>query len=156
MIGKLSFILAFVLASSCAQPRYEKVDSLKPQSDGLGTAIQKASDCSLKFQNSLYCISWTWETQPTSKEVGALVFKIFRGNVFDDSPVLVDLALLPKLILWMPSMGHGSSPTSIARIDVGTYRATNVFFIMPGDWELRFLIMDGTTILDKAFAQITR
>ncbi len=46
--------------------------------------------------------------------------------------------------LYMPSMGHGSAPTKIGRavddrgnIILGTYRVNNMYFIMPGEWEVR-------------------
>jgi hypothetical protein len=46
--------------------------------------------------------------------------------------------------LWMPSMGHGSAPTQIQRVlndrgEVipGTYMVTNMYFMMPGDWDIR-------------------
>ena len=71
-----------------------------------------------------------------------MIFKVSRTNIFDGSPVLTDIAF-PTLILWMPSMGHGSSPTRVERLDTGTYRASEVFFVMPGEWELKFEASDA-------------
>lgn len=49
-----------------------------------------------------------------------------------------------EVSLWMPGMGHGSAPTQIQRvlddqgqIVVGTYQVSNMYFIMPGDWDVR-------------------
>jgi hypothetical protein len=46
--------------------------------------------------------------------------------------------------LWMPSMGHGSAPTKIqpqvnekGEVLLGEYLVSNIYFIMPGEWELR-------------------
>lgn len=51
--------------------------------------------------------------------------------------------------LWMPSMGHGSAPTQLQRVLdgegrllTGVYQATNVYFPMPGEWNVE-LILNG-------------
>ena len=119
-----------------------------------GNMEKKASDCALRFRNSRLCLAWRWEESPSNSKVGSLVFKVYRGNLFDDSPVPTDLSVLPSLLLWMPSMGHGSSPTTVTRIDVGTYRASNVFFIMPGEWEFRFQVKRDEELLDEAVTTI--
>lgn len=48
------------------------------------------------------------------------------------------------VVLWMPSMGHGSAPTQVERmldsegnLAAGRYRVRNVHFIMGGEWEVR-------------------
>lgn len=49
--------------------------------------------------------------------------------------------------LWMPAMGHGSAPTKIAPMKnergealLGTYLVSNMYFTMPGDWEIRITV----------------
>jgi hypothetical protein len=44
-----------------------------------------------------------------------------------------------KVSLFMPAMGHGSSPTAIAKLgeEPGVYRVSNLYFTMGGDWEVR-------------------
>ena len=59
-----------------------------------------------------------------------------------------------SVVLWMPSMGHGSTPTVVQRLDVGTYRASEVFFIMPGEWDLKFQLKTGSEVTDEALVQI--
>ncbi|MEQ1664122.1 MAG: hypothetical protein ABL927_01950 [Bdellovibrionales bacterium] len=48
-----------------------------------------------------------------------------------------------KVVLWMPSMGHGSSPTKIEQsLDqkgqpkLGAYEISNIYFIMRGEWDV--------------------
>lgn len=41
------------------------------------------------------------------------------------------------LKLWMPDMGHGSSPVTLTQFGVNKYKVTDAFFIMPGHWEVR-------------------
>ena len=43
-----------------------------------------------------------------------------------------------RVALFMPDMGHGSSPTKIAKLEgVGLYRVNKIYFTMPGLWEVR-------------------
>ncbi|MBK8203587.1 MAG: hypothetical protein IPK68_15090 [Bdellovibrionales bacterium] len=107
------------------------------------------ADCRSRFQSSGYCLLWQWENNPTSTQVGSLIFKVVRANALDDSPIPVDLTSVPALVLWMSSMGHGSSSTTVEKVDTGSYRAKNVFFIMPGEWELKFQVKDGNTVQDE-------
>lgn len=114
-----------------------------------------ATNCDLRFQTSGFCLSWKWEEAPTSQKAGTLVFKTYRANVYDGTPVMLDFATLPSLVLWMPSMGHGSTPTTVTRLDVGTFRATNVFFIMPGEWQMRFQVKLPNEQADEAIVDLT-
>lgn len=81
--------------------------------------------------------------------MGNLIFKTYRLNLLDQTPIEVDLFATPQVVLWMPSMGHGSTPTQTAWADQGTYRTTNVFFTMPGDWEIRFQVKNGSEVVDE-------
>ncbi len=44
---------------------------------------------------------------------------------------------LQSIDLWMPDMGHGSSPLEIAQIDVNKYSIKKAYFVMPGAWLVR-------------------
>jgi len=151
MPGRPIIFFATILLASCAQPKYEVIRSTSSTN-----SIDQGSkaDCSFRFQQSSYCLTWAWEEIPTSMKPGALIFKVFRPNVFDHSPVMTDFSTAPRLVLWMPSMGHGSSPTEVNRLDTGTYRASNVFFIMPGEWDLRFLAQDSSGDQDEVIVPI--
>tara|TARA_B110001454_G_scaffold219191_1_gene251107 strand:+ start:24261 stop:24740 length:480 start_codon:yes stop_codon:yes gene_type:complete len=142
MFGKFGFVLLLGLQLvSCAKPKYVQDESIANQNK-IAQEENKV-DCSILFSESKYCLSWFWETKPTASQPGSLIFKIFRQNQFDQTPVELDMAQVPEVILWMPGMGHGSSPTQTTRLDVGTYRASKVFFIMPGEWEIRFSVKEN-------------
>lgn len=58
-----------------------------------------------------------------------------------------------EVVLWMPSMGHGSAPTQIQRVLdaqgqplVGAYEISNMYFVMGGDWDVNLTLtyQDGT------------
>jgi hypothetical protein len=55
-----------------------------------------------------------------------------------------------EVVLWMPSMGHGSAPTQIQRVldsngdlMTGVYQVRNVYFTMGGDWEVRVVLTNA-------------
>jgi hypothetical protein len=148
---KLFFGLCLFGIMGCAQPKY--LSGTEGTSDETNVKESKPG-CAISFSRSRLCLSWAWEKKPTSNEVGSLVFKTFRLNIFDQTPIEVDLEIAPQVILWMPSMGHGSTPTQTSRVDQGTYRASNVFFIMPGEWEIRFQLKNGTEVVDEANIQL--
>lgn len=150
MTGKLLASLVVLFSLGCAEPRYEIVNSEANPGETLGQAAE--ADCTVRFNVSGHCLSWKWEKKPTASESGTLVFKTYRPNLFDGTPVQVDADV--ALILWMPSMGHGSAPTTVSRLDVGTYRADEVYFIMPGEWDLRFQIISENAVKDEAVVQI--
>lgn len=143
---KLFSILVLALLTGCAEPKYVKGSD--EGTDGTNAQESKA-DCQVSFTNSRLCLTWFWEKKPTSTEMGSLVFKTYRLNSLDQTAIEVDLTTTPQVVLWMPSMGHGSTPTQAVRVDEGTYRASNVFFIMPGDWEIRFLVKNGSEVIDE-------
>lgn len=142
---KKYFLIFTIFLTACADPKYLSSQSYQnPQ----GPYFE--SNCSIQFQNSHLCLDWKWESAPTQQKKGTFYFKVYRRNNLDKSPVLLDLASPPDVILWMPSMSHGSSPVSVSQEDVGTYRAHNVFFIMTGDWEIKIQVKENGQVIDEA------
>lgn len=146
MFGNKLYLLISLLLLGCAEPKYVR-DSQSPGAEN-GQQESKA-DCGTVFTKSNLCLVWYWEKKPTSNEMGSLIFKTYRLNALDQTSIETDLTFLPQVILWMASMGHGSTPTQTSRVDVGTYRSTNVFFIMPGEWDIRFQVKSATEVIDE-------
>lgn len=140
---------AFFVLAACADPKYLPAESAQ------NIQQQGAATCNLQFQKSGICLDWKWEKVPTETEMGTLYFKTYRKNMLDGSAVLLDQTVTPAVVLWMPSMNHGSSPVSTSREDIGTYRAKDVFFIMPGEWEIKFQLKDETQVIDEAIFSLT-
>jgi hypothetical protein len=127
----LSLSLGFAV-SGCAKPNYsaDGKDSTFSSKPGLGRCTAESAAGSL-------CIKVTWDILPTETQFGSFVFTLAdlatdRLDSRDHSPMSV--------VLWMPSMGHGSSPITVEKIAPGIYRAKKVFFNMKGDWEVQFNI----------------
>jgi len=51
--------------------------------------------------------------------------------------------------LWMPSMGHGSSPFTMRSTGPTSWEFTDVYFIMPGEWEVVLKIKRGGQAIDE-------
>lgn len=157
MFGKFLnyfFVSLVVILGGCAKPTYvvSSKDKILQGSEG---QKENKLGCSTQFKVAGVCLTWYWEEKPTESVAGSLVFKAYRLNLLDQTPIELDMASVPQVVLWMPSMGHGSVPTQTIRVDTGTYRATNVFFIMPGEWEIKFQIKEGTLVQDEAVVAIT-
>ena len=149
---KISFLFVFVFlffVTACAEKKYVKLSGQE------GAGSQKATaDCSFKFSQSGLCLSWQWRRQPTNMKPGVIDFRVYSLDPSDQFPQLVDVNDPVDLVLWMPAMGHGSSPVQVNKLDVGTYEALNVLFVMPGLWEMKFQITDDKGVVDEVVVPI--
>lgn len=143
---------------SCARPNYKEIPSPEiPQSNTPNqdsNANQKPeTECKFILIKEKLCVSITWTKFPTTSEYGSLELNFQPINQEINSATTQEIAtqLLPKLsvILWMPSMGHGSVPVKLEASSASTIKVTNVFFIMPGDWEIRIQLKEGNEIYDQ-------
>jgi hypothetical protein len=134
-----------LLLFGCADPKYLEEKSGTPRS------VEKAAgmDCSLQFSNLDLCLSFQWIETPTLDRPGRLQARIFRADPADAFPLLVQPEAALKVSLWMDSMGHGSAPVQVENTGIGTYLVSDMYFIMPGDWKIRFELMQGERPIDE-------
>ena len=137
---------------SCAQPKYiQKTDD----TNSAPSYQKNKADCNVQLKNSKLCLSWLWELKPTETEMGSFVFKIYKLNNYDQTAIMMENGDKVEVVLWMPSMGHGSSPTTVEKLDVGTYRTHDVFFTMPGEWQIKFQFKNlNNELTDEAIVDI--
>ncbi len=148
MIGRILILILGCAMVSCAEPKY------LTNSNGGGDGRGKVEDSGLRWPHSGHTIWLQWEVRPTESEFGSFLLKIGRPNAADQSPVVQEIEGDVAVVLWMPSMGHGSSPVRVEKVDIGTYRATRVFFTMPGDWEIRIQRKSDGNIIEQAILPI--
>ena len=128
--------LVLLLATACARPDYIT------QEEWLRENTPPASgSCTLTFPQTQLCVKAEWLTGPNSSEANVLVI-----TLDGDSSVYDDMSAL----LWMPSMGHGSAPVQITRLSATQFKISNVYFIMPGDWEVRLTLKRSGQTVDQA------
>lgn len=151
MFGKFLLVLVSLAIVACTEPKYISGENLQvpPAGEKLETS------CRIRFADSGLCVAWKWEVKPTESQVGSFTFRTFKVDSSDQFPVLIDPPAIPQVVLWMPSMGHGSSPITVTKLEAGTYRASQVFFVMAGTWDIKFQISDGNSVIDEAIDSIS-
>lgn len=140
-LQSLIFLLvasSMILLASCAKPNYEEAQR-NPAADELGT-------CDAYFAQANACVDLIWDKRPTKDTKGTFFLEVFHP---DNRAQFIDLQADVEVVLWMPSMGHGSSPVTVAKTAPGQYSVSEVFFIMPGDWEIQIRLKDGNTVLEQ-------
>jgi hypothetical protein len=116
----------------------------------------RAEACELWFAEARVCASLTWLQEPTSHAFGSFELRFWDENGSASGPYVrpsSDVAVK----LWMPSMGHGSSPVTVkmakggqGQVIPGVYVASRVAFSMAGEWEIWVALKDGAVVEDKA------
>lgn len=120
------------------------------------STVEPANDrvtthCRLQFSRVGLCAEVVWEkgfgipNQPPIDESTESVFVLKFYNSQGQPQDLRELRFTLAVRLFMPSMGHGSSPVKLEAIRgpngemvPGQFRVSSVYFIMPGDWEIQF------------------
>lgn len=142
-----SILLTFTFLSlGCAKPNYINSDTNKisaPKSE-------KTETCQIFFKSLNVCANLKWNILPTQNDSGSFSLHFYNNGV-DFS-----LTKIPRVFLWMPSMGHGSSPVTIKSVSASNFNIEKVFFIMPGEWDINVIIQDeGGVTLDQASYSLT-
>ena len=126
-----SLLIISLCLFACAKPQYLNSETSPAQKVG------SLDGCVARFSTSGICVDLKWEKHSTEDDFGSFIFITTDSNgTLQD--LAVDAAAPLKIVLWMPSMGHGSSPVTVERVSLGIYRASKVFFSMKADWEIRF------------------
>ena len=136
--------LLICLLAACSKPHY--VSGLEGHIDGI------TGTCGLYFSKENICLKTRWVTKPSESTLGEMELSFSDP---DDNTRLLDPRNDVAIVLWMPSMGHGSTPVTITRTDVGRFTASEIFFIMPGPWEIRYQLKDGESIVEQSIQKIT-
>lgn len=96
-------------------------------------------------QNTLH-LHATFPTAPVVNQESLLVLEAKDAKTHQPTELNDNI----EVVLWMPSMGHGSAPTQVERaVDAngdllsGVFNVRNVYFIMGGDWEVRVTLTDA-------------
>lgn len=135
----LYYIVAGLFVIGCAEPKYQNM--IQPANSGSQQSNGHKVECVNVFAQNNLCMQWFFEdAAPVAQKYTTLIVKLYKLNIYDQSLVYMDPELDTKLKVtpWMPSMSHGTIPTQITKLDIGTYRITNVYFIMSGPWVIYF------------------
>lgn len=138
IIKKYLLILLFILSSCGDSPFLNKEVS----SDGI-RGVESINE-ELFFKNTEISIKTFWKRGPLIGDESKMLILLFDKNGLSTS---TDLDF--KVMLWMPTMGHGSFPVSVKKIGDGVYEANEVFFTMPGHWDIHFQLYENNTMNEE-------
>lgn len=144
MRGRVLWLAVSLIAVSCAKPTY-----VNKIAQPLGLSSQMLGECSLSLKDS-YCLEVNWLEEPAENKFARFALKTYRLNKLDKSKVYENYFVeSPSIELWMPDMGHGSSPVSVEKIDSGTYLVSDVYFSMHGDWQIKISSLNGENKIEE-------
>ena len=123
---------------ACAKPNYQDTAPLKQ------TSKPGAPACTVFFTTEQLCANYSWRKTPTENDFGSFALTFSQT---DGTPADPKMAL--NVIIWMPAMGHGSSPVTITNTAVGINIVENVFFSMHGDWQIRVQLKNAAAVVEE-------
>ena len=154
VLASFSFLSAALpLTAACQSPLFAHVNA----ADRSSLIERETQGCALRFQKAGLCASLEWITPPTSETEGEARLRFWNPQQANENGPFTNPGPSVFVKLWMPSMGHGSSPVTTApekdasnAAIPGLFRATRVYFVMPGDWDFIVQIRDGRQVIDEA------
>jgi hypothetical protein len=145
---KFAFVIALIMSLSqfaCARANYQDQTPLAKE------AKPGTTTCPLYFKTEDLCANYVWVAKPTEDAVGSFNLSFWKRA--DSSAA--DPALALKVLLWMPEMGHGSSPVKLTKQAIGQYLVDGVFFSMRGDWQIRFQLKNAQAVIEEQIATVS-
>lgn len=126
-------LLACFFASCGKPPLFNKMTKTVNEVSGNILLSEKFSTKNIEF-------SFNWKVAPSLEELSSFEIEF-------KEPLSPNLSI--KAYIWMPEMGHGSSPIEITKSSDLNYIFTEVAFIMPGLWVLHLEILENNKVVDK-------
>lgn len=159
------FVLSIVTITSClsltqaacARPNYqdtkpsmlEVTQQPTPQANPGTNPNLSRVNCPLFFTTENLCATYAWVKQPTEDATGSFTLKFASP---DGQPA--DPKMNLKVIIWMPDMGHGSSPVTFTKQAIGDYLVDRVFFSMHGQWQIRIQMKNAAAVAEEQIATV--
>lgn len=155
MTRSLLFVLSAFFAiftSSCLESPLLRHADASPQQD-----IPPLADCAYRFEKADLCATHEWIRMPNESEKGLFQIRFWNPKTGSANGPFVDPEHSVFVKLWMPDMGHGSSPVTVTAtvgsdgsVLPGVFDASDVYFVMGGHWEIWIQLRDGTILFDQA------
>lgn len=93
-----------------------------------------------QFPNEKISFSINWITEPGLENLSSFELKLARP---------LSQTQTFNIYIWMPEMGHGSSPVEISQLNATDYSVREIAFIMPGLWILHIEILENNQVIDQ-------
>lgn len=133
------FLFIFTLLSCGKSPLLNKVDKGLNEISG-GVLLSE------QFPKEQLGFSMNWIVSPTLDNLASFELKL-------EKPLKNNQTL--NVYIWMPDMGHGSSPVEMKQLNSTDYIVNEIAFIMPGLWVLHIEILENNQVTDQWQKSIT-
>ena len=146
----LALPLFSIATSACGVSpalHHHSADAAKKESS---TQPPTSTECPFSFPKAGLCASWTWKADPTLDAGASATLKFWNAKEGSPNGPYVAPSSAIRPFLWMPSMGHGSSPIQVTSQEIGIFLLEDIFFIMPGEWTLNIELKSGSQVLEQA------
>lgn len=143
------FLFLFVFLSfSCGKSPFMNESSEKQKESAStefeGVLVTGRSTRVEQNEKMQYKLRLLWEVGPDQNGENKLVLL-----VNDLNGKRVSFSKDFNAYIWMPSMGHGSSPISIHEVSEGIYELSDIYFIMGGHWEFYIQLKENQQIFGE-------
>lgn len=134
------FSFLFFIASCGKSPLQMKKSS--------ETVVITGLESAKKFKLTNHVLYLQWLSPVNSTDEGHALLIVTKNQLAADLPESF------SLFLWMPTMGHGSSPVKIKKIGTGLYDLSSLYFIMDGLWQIRVQLKSNGQVLEEQTFEI--
>ena len=149
-------IVSLIILSSCGNSPLLNHDQAKPKgASDPGAPTLSNTECPFFFKTENLCFSLTWTFGPSLQQDNTFVLKFWdkKNGKADTGPFKLPTKRL-EVLPWM-SMGHGSfHDVVLKQLELPAIQASEVRFIMPGQWDIHFKLFDGGTLVDEVLMPI--
>ncbi len=121
---------------------------LQMKKTGLETSGNTGLESTKTLKTTQHSLSLTWLSPVNSTDEAHALLIAKKNGSASDLPEQI------KIFLWMPTMGHGSSPITVKKIGTGLYDLSQIYFIMDGFWQLRIQLKNNNETLDEEIFEI--
>lgn len=136
------FFLFFLTACDSPLLNHEKVS--KYQQDRTDSVVEGVYLPKLNIW-----VAFRWVEGPFGNPTKASVFELQLYNE-DGTPQSLDDSISIIHYGWMPDMGHGTADDGVLQmVGPGHYQVTDMYFNMPGFWNVHILFRDGNEVIDE-------
>jgi len=153
-MNKKLFLIAVVLGAfgtmGCLSPILTHAESKNAAQPATTRDSKSLADCDVTFKTQGLCASMDWINYPKEGELGAFKLRFWQAGKGNANGPYFEPNLPVFVRLWMPSMGHGSSPVTLTPaldsnglVMPGVYDVTQVYFVMRGNWEIQIQLKDA-------------
>lgn len=145
----LIILLTLILLPSCGDSPFLEDDSTP--TEGVNSTQALGSELNLALTKSQLSFNYYWQTGPHIGNESKLLIIISDK---DGRPADPEKEF--SVMIWMPTMGHGSFPISVSKVQQGIYEAKEIFFTMPGLWDIHFqLLNEGNSLDEEVLTSLT-